>query len=83
MMVFDLLHLDGRPLLEEPYDARRTALEGLRLDGPSEHTAPRFDDGRVVLTAARDQGLPGLVAKLWTSNYRPGVEFDGWRGVDA
>jgi bifunctional non-homologous end joining protein LigD len=82
-MAFDLLHLDGRGLLDEPYDVRRTALEGLRLDGPTWRTAPRFDDGRAVLAAAREQGLPGLVAKQRTSAYRPGVEFDGWRAVEA
>jgi bifunctional non-homologous end joining protein LigD len=83
LMAFDLLHLDGRGLLDEPYDVRRTALEGLGLDGPTWRTAPRFDDGRAVLAAAREQGLPGLVAKQRTSAYRPGVEFDGWRAVEA
>jgi bifunctional non-homologous end joining protein LigD len=82
-MAFDLVHLDGRALLDEPYDTRRTALERLGLDGPTWHVAPRFDDGRAVLDAAREQGLPGLVAKLRTSGYRPGVESDDWRGVDS
>jgi bifunctional non-homologous end joining protein LigD len=83
LMAFDLLHLDGRALLDEPYDVRRAALEGLGFDGPIWHTAPRFDDGPAVLAAAREQHLPGLVAKLRTSAYRPGGEFDGWRAVDA
>jgi bifunctional non-homologous end joining protein LigD len=82
-MAFDLLHLDGRARLDEPYDARRTALEGLGFDGPTWHVAPRFDDGRAVLAAAREQGLPGLVAKLRTSPYRPGSQSDDWRAIDA
>ena len=82
-MTFDLLHLDGRRMTEDPFESRRTALEGLRFDGATWHTAPTFDDGRAVLIAAREQGLPGLVAKLRTSPYRPGAEFDGWRAVEA
>ena len=75
-MTFDLLHLDGRRMTEDPYDSRRTALDGLAVGlAPTWHTAPTFDDGRAVLTAAREQGLPGLVAKLRTSPYRPGAEF--------
>src|SRR4051794_26566583 len=33
LMVFDVLHLEGRSLLNETYDARRAILEGLGLQG--------------------------------------------------
>jgi ATP-dependent DNA ligase len=71
-MVFDLLYLDGRSLLDEAYRRRRELLEGLRLAGPRWQTAPCFDDGKAVLAAAREQGLPGVVAKRLDAPYRPG-----------
>ena len=83
LIVFDLLHLDGHPLFDLPYGERRSELQGLGLDGRTWHTAPTFDDGRAVLAAAREQGLPGLVAKRETSTYRPGFEDDNWRSIDA
>src|SRR3974377_1104251 len=33
-LVFDLLQLDGRPLLDQPYRDRRALLGGLRRAGP-------------------------------------------------
>jgi bifunctional non-homologous end joining protein LigD len=37
-MVFDLLYLDGRNLMDEPYTRRRELLEGLGLEGESWQT---------------------------------------------
>jgi bifunctional non-homologous end joining protein LigD len=39
-LAFDLLHLDGRPLLDVPYSQRRALLEGLALDGPVSQVPP-------------------------------------------
>jgi bifunctional non-homologous end joining protein LigD len=41
--VFDLLWLDGQPLLDEPYDQRRHLLEDLTLDAPAVRTPPPSD----------------------------------------
>jgi DNA ligase D-like protein (predicted 3'-phosphoesterase) len=71
-MIFDVLHLDGRSLVDEPYERRRGLLEGLRLAGPRWQTAPCFDDGEAVRAAARQQVLPGIVAKRLDGPYRPG-----------
>ncbi|MBX6766575.1 MAG: ATP-dependent DNA ligase, partial [Actinomadura rubrobrunea] len=74
-LIFDVLHLDGRPLLDRPYERRRRALDGLGLDGPRWRTAPWFPgDGDAVLAAAREQGLPGVLAKRLDAPYRPGEE---------
>lgn len=63
-MIYDVPHLDGHPLLDVPYRERRERLDDLGLSGPRWQTAPWYPgDGGAVLEAARDQGLPGVVAK--------------------
>jgi DNA ligase D-like protein (predicted 3'-phosphoesterase) len=70
-MIFDLLYLDGRSLFDEPYARRRELLADLGLAGPRWQTAPCFDDGDAVRKAAREQGLPGILAKRLDGPYRP------------
>ncbi|MQA86585.1 MAG: DNA ligase [Streptosporangiales bacterium] len=81
-LLFDVLHLDGRPLLDLGYRDRRAVLDGLELAGPHWQTAPWFDgDGAAVVTAAREQGLPGVVAKRLDAPYRPGGRSTAWLRV--
>ncbi|HEX6472728.1 MAG TPA: DNA polymerase ligase N-terminal domain-containing protein [Streptosporangiaceae bacterium] len=81
-LIFDLLHLDGHPLLDEPYEERRRRLDELALSGARWQTAPWFPgDGAAVRAAAEQQGLPGVVAKRLDSPYRPGVSDGGWRYI--
>ena len=63
-MAFDVLHLDGRSTTGLPYAERRRLLESLQLQGRSWRTPPAwFGGGAMVLEAAREQGLEGVVAK--------------------
>jgi DNA ligase D-like protein (predicted 3'-phosphoesterase) len=81
-LIFDLLHLDGHPLLETPYEERRRRLDELGLSGARWQTAPWFPGaGAAVRTAARQQGLPGIVAKQLDAPYRPGERSDAWRHI--
>ena len=78
-LAFDVLHLDGRPLLDLPYDERRAALEGLGLAGDHWSTPPAFPgDGAAILEATRAQGMEGVVAKRRDGRYLPGRRSDGW-----
>src|SRR3954451_2990605 len=71
---FDVLYLDGKPLLDRPYDERRALLETLPLQIP-----PSFPgDGAAVLEAARAQGLEGVVAKKRDARYEPGRRSPCW-----
>jgi bifunctional non-homologous end joining protein LigD len=80
--VFDLLHLDGRSLLSQPYRERREALESLGLSGPSWQTPPSWTGGgAAVLGAAREQHLEGVVAKQLESTYQPGARSRNWLKV--
>jgi bifunctional non-homologous end joining protein LigD len=78
-VAIDLLHVDGRSLIELSYDERREALDELGLEGegvlaPSNHRG----DGRALLELTRDRGLEGLVAKRLDSTYQPGRRSRAW-----
>ena len=82
-LAFDLLHLDGRPLLDEPYRARRALLEELDLQGPRWQTPPSFtgEAGADVQAVSRQHGLEGIVAKRLASRYEPGKRTGSWRKI--
>jgi len=82
-LAFDLLHLDGRPLLDVPYTQRRELLEALRINGASWQTPPSFigEPGADVQAVSRQHGLEGVVAKRLDSRYDPGKRPGTWRKV--
>jgi bifunctional non-homologous end joining protein LigD len=78
-MLFDVLWLDGHSTLTLPYSERRRVLEGLNLAGPSWQTpAYHAGDGAALLTATREQGLEGIVAKRMDCPYEPGKRVRHW-----
>jgi bifunctional non-homologous end joining protein LigD len=79
-VVFDLLHDGQGLLLDRPYEQRRIRLLGLELDGVGVVVPQNFTDapGSLVMTAAREQGLEGVVAKRLTSAYQPGRRSRAW-----
>ncbi|MGW0807084.1 DNA polymerase ligase N-terminal domain-containing protein [Nonomuraea sp. NPDC002799] len=73
LLFYDLLYDDGQSLVGEPYTARRSALEALNLSNAHWQTAPSWPgEAGAVRKAAREQGLPGVVAKRLDSAYAPG-----------
>jgi len=80
--VFDLLHLDGRSLLDEPLEERRRLLAHVLRPDPrvrlSEHVEA---DGIAFFEAARVRGLEGIMAKDRRSPYVPGKRTDRWQKV--
>ncbi|SER45443.1 non-homologous end-joining DNA ligase [Actinokineospora terrae] len=78
-VVFDVLHLDGRPCLDLLYTQRRELLVGLDLRGPHWNTSPSYPgDGSAVLETAREQELEGIIAKRLGSRYHPGRRSPEW-----
>ena len=78
-LMFDLLHLNGKSLLSQPYTERRAALEALGLEGSSWAVPPAFPGpGADVLAAAKARGLEGVVAKRKDSVYEPGKRSGAW-----
>src|SRR5215212_3298006 len=80
--VFDLLHVDGRSLLEEPLEARRRALGDILAADPRVRLSEHIEtDGIAFFEAARVRGLEGIMAKDRRSQYLPGARTDRWRKV--
>ena len=82
-LVFDVLQLDGRPLLDLEYTQRRALLEELALAGPYWQTPPWFPGGDfdAVRSVSLAHGMEGVVAKRLDSRYVPGVRTGGWRKI--
>jgi bifunctional non-homologous end joining protein LigD len=79
---FDLLHLDGRSLLDVPLEERKRLLGlVLRPDGRVRYSGHVETEGVAFLEAAREQGLEGLVAKHRRSRYEPGRRVQTWLKV--
>jgi bifunctional non-homologous end joining protein LigD len=80
--VFDLLELEGEPLLNLPVSERRARLEKL-IDrrNPTVRVSEAFDDGEALLAAAEEQKLEGIIAKRVDSSYQPGKRTRDWLKV--
>jgi DNA ligase-1 len=80
LYLFDCLMLDGRSLIDEPYEARWQALE--RLTGGA-HLARRLvtedpKEAETFLAGALASGHEGVVAKALDSPYAPGSRGKRW-----
>ncbi len=81
-VIFDLLWLDGHPLMALPYSERRARLAELALAGESWRTpAHVVGHGAELLAATADQGLEGIVAKRLDSPYQPGLRSRDWQKI--
>jgi bifunctional non-homologous end joining protein LigD len=76
---FDLLELDGEPVVDLPLADRRRRLERL-LDERNMvvRFSESFDDGDALLAAAEAQGIEGIMAKRLQSRYQPGRRTRDW-----
>ncbi len=77
--VFDLLEVDGEPLVEAPLSERKEQLRAL-LDGRNKTVtfSEDFADGDALFQVAEERGLEGVVAKKTGSVYRPGRRTRDW-----
>jgi bifunctional non-homologous end joining protein LigD len=81
-LAFDLLHLDGRSLLNITLDRRRQLLRQVLRPGDEVVAVPAINtEGRALFEAVTGQGLFGIRARQRTSPYLPGVRSRLWRSV--
>lgn len=77
---FDLLHLDGRDLLQVPLAERKEVLRSLLNNAPEclRFSAAIDADPEQLIEAVRHQGLEGILAKHRNSFYEPGQRTGAW-----
>src|SRR5581483_1864993 len=82
LVIFDLLWLDGRSLLDEPLAERRRLLEGLEVRHPfllaRVETATTAADLDRIFSETRERGNEGLMLKDPESPYTPGRRGLAW-----
>ncbi len=79
---FDLLHVDGVDLIDEPLTVRLAELE--RVAGPWRVPSQRTDDpqvGATFMAEALAAGHEGVVVKSTSSTYAAGRRGSGWQKV--
>jgi len=82
LVIFDLLWIDGRAVLDEPLQERRRLLESLKVEHPfllarvEEPTSP--DDLDRIFAETRERGNEGLMVKDPNSPYTPGRRGLAW-----
>jgi bifunctional non-homologous end joining protein LigD len=79
---FDVLEVDGEPLLDLTLRKRRERLEGL-LDrrNTTVRLSEAFEDGDALYQAAEQKRLEGIVGKKADSRYQPGKRTRDWLKV--
>jgi bifunctional non-homologous end joining protein LigD len=79
---FDLLELDGEPLVDLPLTQRKEQLRSL-LDKRVTTVAlsEDFDDGDALFEVAQARGLEGVIAKRADSTYKQGKRTRDWLKV--
>jgi DNA ligase 1 len=82
LVIFDILWLDGRALLDEPLQERRRLLEGLEVRHPfllaRVEAASRPEDLDRIFAETRERGNEGLMLKDPASAYTPGRRGLAW-----
>jgi len=79
--VYDVLEVDGVPLLDLPLHERRSRLRKLLDRSDTVLWSEDFGDGRALLDAASGQGLEGVIAKRTESKYLEGRRTRDWLKV--
>lgn len=78
LVIFDVLHLDGEPVMGLPLRERRRLLESLELPSGPWALSEVFEDGSRLWEVTGERGLEGVVSKRWGSRYQPGVRSEDW-----
>jgi bifunctional non-homologous end joining protein LigD len=78
-VAFDLLEVEGEPLLDAALTERRKRLAQL-LDKRNRTVqfSESFDDGEALFEAAEKQGFEGVIGKRARSTYQPGRRSRDW-----
>jgi bifunctional non-homologous end joining protein LigD len=80
--VFDLLELEGTPLVDRPLTERRELLvELLDERNRTVRLSAAFEDGQALSEVVRQENFEGILAKKAASPYEPGKRSRNWLKV--
>jgi len=79
--VFDVLEVDGKPLLDLTFDERHERLSELLDEGDAVKISATFEDGAELYREAQRLGIEGIVAKKGSSKYEAGSRSRAWLKV--
>jgi bifunctional non-homologous end joining protein LigD len=83
LYLFDVLEIDGEPVVDLPLRERRERLEEVVDFKGAIRLSQAFDEGEALFEAAKEQGLEGIVSKKVESRYQPGKRTREWLKVKA
>ncbi|MGI8847493.1 MAG: DNA ligase D [Candidatus Dormibacteria bacterium] len=84
IVVFDILAMDGRNLMDTDLRIRKKTLHDIVIDGGPLLYADHVDgDGESLFAAVAAQGVEGIIAKRGESRYQPGRRTSDWLKVKA
>ncbi len=76
--IFDLLYMDGKPLLSSPYEERQRLLRESVEENEFVKLTDNFEKGGELFAWVKEQGLEGVVAKDRKSPYIFGKKSRHW-----
>lgn len=76
--VFDVLYMDGKPVVNEPLWRRRAWLRDSIKVNDIYRVSESVEDGKALLQAAKEHELEGIMAKDSNSKYYPGKRSAYW-----
>lgn len=77
-LVFDLLYLNGKRLMDAPFSYRRELLGSIALPRGPVRRSPLYEEGAALFEQLRAAGGEGVVAKRKDSAYFPGKRSREW-----
>jgi len=79
LLLFDVLEVDGKPVMKLDYDDRRDLLERIVHPTGAIQVPPAFDgDLEQAVASSRQLGLEGVMAKRRDASYSPGRRTNAW-----
>lgn len=82
--VFDILNLEGHNLVNLPLLKRREVLSRVLAPQRNIRISDFVEmDGKKLFTAAKREGVEGIIAKNKNSNYLPGVRGNDWLKIKS
>lgn len=76
--LFDVLFLDGRSVMSDPWERRRIWLKDAMRKVNTYRISDYIEDGPALFEAAEKMGLEGIMAKKRGSIYTPGKRTEDW-----